>query len=252
MSNPLHILYTSNLHGNLDLLPRTQTFLRYLKSLPIDESDVMLCAVQPQTPRFFLLDLGNACAPDIWHCTATAGRSTLIALDAMGYHAANVTDALTPESRIRLRDNLLGMALIDTDSAWQQDDLNFVSRREGSQTLPSSSSFGFVSPRPEGYQWTEPAKVDDAGQGVRVDYHFAINLTPSSITHIASNTLHLADVHTGQIGMAQVSFFTGQPTLNAHAIFDVPLDTTPDPTIAATIDFIRSEARFYSRNHSTN
>jgi hypothetical protein len=86
------------------------------------------------------------------------------------------------------------------------------------------------------------------GQGVRV----SINLTPSSTTHIASNTLHLTDVRAGQIGMAQVSFLTGSPTLNAHAIFDVPTDTAPDPTIAATVDFIRSEARFYSRNHSTN
>ncbi len=220
MSNPLHILYTSNLRGDLDSLPRVHTFLRYLKSLPIDESDVMLCAVQPQTPRIVFLDLGNACSPDIWHCTATAGRSTLIALDAMGYHAANVTDALTPESRIRLRDNLLGMALVDIDSDWQQDDLNFTSRRGGSVTLLPSS--------------------------------FTIKLTPASSTQLTSNTLHLADVQAGQIGMAQVSFLTGAPTLNAHGIFDVPLDTAPDPTIAATVDFIRSEARFYSRNHSTN
>jgi hypothetical protein len=234
MSNPLHILYTSNLHGDLDLLPRVQTFLRYLKSLPIDESDVMLCAVQPQTPHVLFVDLGNACAPDIWHCTATAGRSTLIALDAMGYHAANATDALTPESRIRLRDNLLGMALVDPENPSHQDNLLFTARREGSQPLPAS---GFNSPRPEG-----------EGQGVRV----SINLTPASTTHITSNTLHLRDVHAGQIGMAQVSFLTGTPTLNAYAIFDVPNDTAPDPTIAATVDFIRSEARFYSRNHSTN
>ncbi len=221
MPNPLHILYTSNLNGDLDSLPRMQTFLRYLKSLPIDESDVMLCAVQPQTPRFFLLDLGHTCSHDIWHCTATAGRSTLIALDAMGYHAANVTDALTPESRIRLRDNLLGMALIDPENPLHQNDLDLTTRREGSQTLVPLSSF-------------------------------TVDLTPSSSTHIASNTLQLADVHAGQIGMAQVSFLTGLPNLNAHAIFDVPPDTALDPTIAATIDFIRSEARFYRRNHSTN
>lgn len=233
MSNPLHILYTSNLHGDLDLLPRLHTFLRYLKSLPIDESDVMLCAVQPQTPLVLFLDLGHACATDVWHCTATDGRSTLIALDAMGYHAANVTDALSPESRIRLRDNLLGMALVDPENDSHQNNLLLTTRSESSQSLPRNT------PRPEG-----------EGQGVRVS--FTINLTPSSTTQITSNTLHLADVHVGQIGMAQVSFLTGSPTLNAKGIFDVPSDTAPDPTITATVDFIRNEARFYNRKHSTN
>ncbi len=219
MSDSLHILYTSNLHGDLDLLPRLHTFMRHLKSLPLDDEDeVMICAVQPQTPRVFLLDLGHACAPDVWHCTATDGRSTLIALDAMGYHAANVADALTPESRIRLRDNLLGMALVDTNTDWPQDDLLFTTRRGASQTFPPLN----------------------------------ISLTSASATQIASNILYLRDVQAGQVGTAQVSFLTGSPRLIAHAIFDVPANTAPDPTIAATVDFIRSEARFYSRNHSQN
>jgi hypothetical protein len=224
MPNPLHILYTSNLHGDLDLLPRLHTFMRHLKSLPIDDEDeVMICAVQPQTPRVILLDLGHACAPDVWHCTATDGRSTLIALDAMGYQAANVTDALTPESRIRLRDNLLGMALVDAANGWHHEDLLFTVRREGSQSLP-------VSPYPP----------------------LNINLMPASTTQIASNTLYLADIRTGQVGTAQVSFLTGLPRLIAHSVFDVPTNTAPDPTIAATVDFVRSEARFYSRSHSQN
>ena len=63
MPNPLHILYTSNLHGDLEMLPRLHTFIRQLKSLPVDDEDeVMVCAVQPQTPRAFILDLGHACA----------------------------------------------------------------------------------------------------------------------------------------------------------------------------------------------
>ena len=183
----------------------------------------MICAVQPQTPRVFVLDLGHTCSPDVWHCTATDGRSTLIALDAMGYHAANVADALTPESRIRLRDNLLGMALVDSATDWSQDDLIFTSRSRVPQTLPPS---------------TYPP--------------FNINLTPASATQLTSNSLYLADVRAGQVGTAQVSFLTGSPRLIAHAIFDLPANTAPDPTIVATVDFIRSEARFYSRNHSQN
>lgn len=225
-SGPLHILYTSNLRGDLDMLPRLQTFIRYLKSLPVDDEDeVMICAVQPQTPRVLMLDLGHACAPDVWHCKATDGRSTLIALDAMGYHAANVTDALTPESRIRLRNNLMAMALVDVECDFRYDNLLLKTRSD--------------APRPEG-----------EGTGVRVDLN--INLTPASVTHISSNTLHLADVQAGQVGTVQVSFLTGSPRLIAHGIFDLPTNTAPDPTIAATVDFIRIEARFYSRNHSQN
>jgi hypothetical protein len=224
MANPLHILYTSNLQGDLDLLPRLHTFMRQLKSMPIDDDDeVMICAVQPQTPRVIQLDLGHACAPDVWHCAATDGRSTLIALDAMGYQAANMTDALTPESRIRLRDNLLGMALVDSANGWKHEDLLFTVRKEGSQTLPAS---------------TYPP--------------LNINLTPASTTQISSNLLYLADVRAGQVGTAQISFLTGSPRLIAHAVFDVPTNTAPDPTIAATVDFVRSEARFYSRSHSQN
>ncbi|MCA0458725.1 MAG: hypothetical protein LCI00_32525 [Chloroflexi bacterium] len=235
-SNPLHILYTSNLRGSLDLLPRLHTFIRYLKSLPVDdEGDVMICAVQPQTPSVYLLDLGNACASDIWHCTATDGRSTLIALDAMGYHAANVTNALTPESRTRLRDNLLGMALVDTASAWTHENIEFTAN-------VTDKSF---TPRPEG----EAASVFSE-RGVRAG--LMISLTPAATTHITDNTLYLADLTVGQVGTAQVSFITGAPRLTAHAVFDVPLTTAPDPTIAAAIDFIQSEARFYSRNQSTN
>lgn len=219
MSNPIHILYTSNLQGDLEMLPRLQTYIRYLKSLPVDDEDeVMICAVQPQTPRVFVLDMGHACATDVWHCSATDGRSTLIALDAMGYSAANVTEALTPESRIRLRDNLLGMALVDANSDWTHEDLIFTARRGASSVFPP----------------------------------FHINLIPSSVTQIASNTLHLADVRAGQVGTAQVSFLTGSPRLIAHAVFDLPSNTAPDPTIAATVDFVHSEARFYSRSHSQN
>src|SRR5690348_17158969 len=197
MSNPIHLLYTSNLHGDLEMMPRLQTFIRQLKALPIDDEDeVMICAVQPQASRVIVLDLGHACAPDVWHCSATDGRSTLIALDAMGYQAANVTDALTPESRIRLRDNLLGMALVDPPNDWHHEDLHFVVRREGSQSLPASAY--------------PPLNI---------------NLTPASTTQIASNTLHLADVRAGQVGTVQISFLTGSPRLIAHAVFDVPTNT---------------------------
>src|SRR4029453_1362356 len=69
----------------------------------------------PPPARTLLLDLGDSCAADVWHCAATGGRSTLIALDAMGYHAANVSGLLSPESRAKLAENLMEMALVDTE-----------------------------------------------------------------------------------------------------------------------------------------
>jgi hypothetical protein len=35
--------------------------------------------------------------------------------------------------------------------------------------------------------------------------------------------------------------------LLAYAVFDLPADTPPDPTISGTVDFVTNEARFFSR-----
>lgn len=134
LSAALHLLYTANLRGDLTMLPRLHTFIRHLKALPMDEGeDVMLCAAQPIQRRTLLLDLGNACAPDVWHCAATGGRSMLIALDAMGYDAANVAGALTDESQEKLRANLLGMTLIDGSYSVEEGALTILTR-PGAQT----------------------------------------------------------------------------------------------------------------------
>ena len=114
MEKPLTLFYTANVRGQLDLLPRLHTFLRQLKAQPVDdEFTVMLCAVEPLQRQFLLLDLGAACADDVWHCAVTGGRSALIVMDAMGYQAANVSGYLTAEARTRLEANLLQLALLD-------------------------------------------------------------------------------------------------------------------------------------------
>jgi hypothetical protein len=108
------ILYTANIRGKLDLLPRLHTFMRRLRAQPVeDEEAVMICAVEQLLPQNLLLDLGNSCAPETWHCAATEGRSTLIVLDAMGYDAANVEGLLTEAARQRLRENFIRMALVE-------------------------------------------------------------------------------------------------------------------------------------------
>src|SRR5689334_10902814 len=114
MEKSLTILYTANIRGDLELLPRLYTLIRQLKAQPIvDEDEVMLCAIEPLARRTLLLDLGNSCAPDVWHCVETEGRSTLLVMDAMGYHATNVSGILTRESRAKLDANFLKIALVD-------------------------------------------------------------------------------------------------------------------------------------------
>ena len=208
----LHILYTSHIRGDLDLLPRLHTFLKQMKSAPLDEDeDVMICAVEPVVRRTLLLDLGEACAPEVWHCLATGGRSVLIGLDAMGYAAANVTGLLTSEARVRLGDNLMGMALVDEEHPWQDDDL-VVTARQDEPSLPML---------------------------------LQISLTATETTRLDGNRLRLASVQSGQVGIAHISRAGSNPVVRAAGIFDLPRTTPPDPTIAGTVDFIMSEARLY-------
>jgi hypothetical protein len=47
--------------------------------------------------------------------------------------------------------------------------------------------------------------------------------------------------------MAQVALMVGKLTLAAHEVFDLPARTPPDPTIAATVEFVVSEARQYEK-----
>src|SRR5688572_28849719 len=113
MDTPITLLTNHNLRGDIELLPRLFTFIKHLRALDVDdEDDVMLCALQPQARRILLVDLGESCAPDAWHCKATGGRSMLVTLDAMGYDAANVSGQLSPEERAKLADTAQ-MELVD-------------------------------------------------------------------------------------------------------------------------------------------
>lgn len=218
MSNEsLTIFYTGGLKGDLNLLPRLHTFMRELGRTRADDDDeVMLCAVQPPTPgRTLRLDLGESCAGDVWHCTATGGRSALLVMDAMGYHAANVEGLLTAEARARLADNFLSVALVDAAQNWQSEDV-----------------------------------VVGRGESAIRPYNLYIDLEPAQKTTLENRTLRLASVSGAQVGMARVSGLPGAPQLIGAAVFDLPPNTAVDPTIAGTVDFVLSEARFFAQRNS--
>ena len=100
----LSLRYTAGIAGDLALLPRLHSFLQRLKAA--------------EGQGALLLDLGGSCADSVWHCRATGGRSALIVLDGMGYHAANVEGALDADSRAKLAQQVT-LALVDRHNHWR-------------------------------------------------------------------------------------------------------------------------------------
>lgn len=198
LDSPLHILYTGGLRGDLKRLPSLFTFLRER-------------ARTGDGARLLLLDTGGRCAPEVWHCAATAGRSMLIALDGMGFHAA-LEDGLSAESRERLRENWLGLALVSAAKPFVQDGIAVC---DTSSRLPEGAALG-------------------------------IALAPAANTHLEGRWLHLAAVEGAVLGEASLTFAAGVPALATCALYPLPSAVLPDPTLAGTITFIEGEARRYA------
>ena len=190
----LTLLYTHNLAGDLDLLPRLNTFLAGLRG----------------TQRPLLIDIGGYCAPDVWHCQVTGGRSMLIALDAMGYAAVNAGE-VAEEERARL-ESLVSMALVDARYTHVDGDLVFS---------------------------LEP------GTG---DGHLCVVLTPAERTDLSGHVLRLEALEKGQVGLVRIAIRDGY-SLREAKILSVPLNVPPDPSITSVVEFITAEARSYQRRH---
>ena len=204
MAKPLSLtlLYTANIRGDLALLPRLYTFLQQLQGT--------------ERRRTLLLDLGASCAESVWHCRATAGRSTLIALDGMGYQAANVEGILGSDDRDALaRQVTLGLVDRARDWNWQS---------------PAGDPGIRATLKPN----VQPARLQ-------------IMLKPASVTRLEGRVLRLQAVETGQVGEVRVEL--AEDTRIVHAArHDLPPGTPPNPSIAGTVEFVESEARYYQRN----
>ncbi len=205
MPDTLTILYTQNLRGDLHVLPRLYSFIQKLKAR--------------YAARPLLLDLGASCQADVWHCDATGGRSTLVVLDGMGYHAANVNDLLAAGSRQRLK-NLISTAMIDAQHSWRYD-------------IPPERDEGIiVSLQPS------PAM------------HLNILLQATDKTRLDSRTLHLRAVRGGEIGLAQVAAIGAAPTLTHSDVLRMPAELHPAPTISAAVELVEDEARFLQKRNA--
>lgn len=217
METPLTLLYTANIGGDLSLLPALHTFIRQIKAQPVDdENTVRICATENLPQQYVLVDLGAACATDVWHCEVTGGRSALMVMDAMGYQAVNTTGYLSDESRAKLEDNLMQLVAVDTAHSWENDILHITVGAAG----PSQSR--------------HPLHLD---------------LAPASAIGFEQGILRLASVQRGQVGMVRLNTAEGNGhlTVSGRAVFTMPPQTHPDPTIAGTVDFVLSEAQFYQR-----
>ena len=207
MGKPLSIslLYTANIRGDLALLPRLFTFLQRLK--PAADMNTLL------------LDLGESCADSAWHCRATGGRSALIVLDGMGYHAANVAGILEPENRRKLAAQVT-MGLVDVGRAWTYR-------------------------APPGRDLSIQATLEPDGPSARLQ----ILMRPGACTRVDGNVLRLQALSAGQIGQARVTL-DAPARVDFAAVHDLPPETPPNPSIAGAVEFVESEARLLRKKMS--
>ena len=211
MDKPLSLTlrYSANIAGDLALLPRLHTFLQRLGAA--------------DGARALLLDLGGSCAESAWHCRATGGRSALIVLDGMGYHAANVAGALDAANREKLAGQVT-MALVDGARDWAY------------HLPPVRDPSIVVTLRPR-----------HSNVAVRLQ----IALAPAAETRLDGNALRLREVGAGQIGEAVVDL-RGQPRLVSAATHALPAGTPPNPTIAGAVEFVEAEACYYQRQQQVS
>ncbi len=201
----LNLLYTANIRGDIHMLPRLYTFMQTLK--PAERKGTLI------------LDLGNSCAEGVWHCEVTQGRSTLIVLDGMGYHAVNSADSLASDQRDKVAD-IVTMGLVDEKQPWDYH-------------IPPVTD--------ESIQ----ATLNPTDASCRLQ----ICLSPAESTSIDGNILYLADIPAKHIGIVQVDL-SDSPTFIQHEVHELPANTPPNPTIVASVEFVESEARYFQKKQT--
>jgi hypothetical protein len=209
----LLVVYTCNLRGDeatlIHVLPRLHTLIRSLRS---GQGGGVPWNAPATDTRFLRLDLGNSCAPDVWPCDVTGGRSTLIVLDAMGYQAANASH-LAGEPR-------------------------------EAEDQPAANGAGGRRARLAGQRYCR--RVGATCQVALAKTRNAHHPHASGRHPPEGDRLYLA-VERGQPGVAQAGL--GETaTLDERAVLDLPPGTLPDPTIAAAVEFVLGEARYYQGN----
>lgn len=175
--------------------------------------------------RILLLDAGDSCHERIDLCEQTGGRASVIMLDSIGYHAVNVTGLLAPGSREKLEANYLNVALVDEAHPYVHDGIAYAAQPPRNGPVPV--------------------------------LHIA--LTPGMDDHIMPEmtrgytyTLRLRSVGAGEVGCVTIAVNEEETSLLQSSVYLLTPGIPPDPTISAALDFVYSEARYYSRKRGDN
>ena len=194
----LHILYTHDLADAWTQLPRLYTALQQIE--------------EQQGIKALRLNLGASCAPTVWHCEATQGRSMPMAFDVMGYHAVDVT-GMPEASRFKLK-GVVTLGLVDAQHTWRYHGGGVID-----ETILVAST-----PTPA--------------------MRLCIVLQPADETELAEGVLLLKPAPPHHIGYVHIDL-TAQPRLVQTAAFALDMRARPDPTITAALELIEEEARFF-------
>jgi hypothetical protein len=200
----LTVLYTANLAGDLDSLPRLFTLIQHER--------------QTAAPLTFLLDLGDTCSLDSWLCRETLGRAPFLVMDGMGYDAVLIgadEDAPIPtESLRRLLAHLIMPVIL-----WNRT----------RQLAKGGVSLSVIS----GDQKLMP---DEAG--------LIVDRSRPTLPDVGSSPPVLGDVPGGAVARVDVTWPACQ-VKSAHLNTPSP-GMRPDPTIAALVEFVKTEAQHFA------
>ena len=212
MARTVTLLYTQNICGQFALLPRLATIIQRLRRAASGE--------------VLVVDMGNSCSSSVPLCAQTEGRAVLILMDAIAYDAANVTDIIGATARAKLADNYLRLALVDAQHPYETES-GLVYAAHPTATPRAKALHIAFQTKPEAQL------IPDAASGFVY-------------------TLHLRTLQAGQVGQAVLTLDETETELTQFSVHELTPDVLPDPTIAGTLDFVRAEARLYSRPRSTN
>jgi hypothetical protein len=166
-----------------------------------------------------LLDLGDTCAVESWVCRATQGRAPFLVLDSMGYDGAVIggPEAVPiPPSSLR---QLLGKLIMPV-IVWNRT--RTITKQGITVTLaPGSGSH------------------PDQGPVIRIDRAAA------ALPDGGAPVLTLGDVAQGHL--ARVDMAWPAWTVQSARVVNVEPDTPVDPTVAAVVELVENEARFYAQ-----
>jgi len=215
----LTLLYTARLAGRLDTLPRLFGVIQ---------------ATRAASPApVILLELGGSCHPSAWECAATEGRAALFVLEAMGYDLACLSEddcrQMSRGAAQRLQENIrlpvCGAAGLGLPPV--------VIVEAGGQRLGCQSPAAPEAAVPPAISLL--VRPDEAGQAPRVDAAARTVWLP-----LPDGTLDAAGVRLAQDG-------AGYWGPVAAERLPVAAQARPDPIVAATVGFVRDEARLYRR-----